>query len=103
LALPRAARRMSLRIFGNIPYTSSPIITRLITHRRTHAYLMVQRSAQHSVRLRGQSHSALQLLVQYYMRPRILAMSRGSFSPCPRVDSAFILQRCVTVRPYALG
>ncbi len=85
-----------VKVIGNIPYNiSTPIIERLIENRSkiSKAFLTVQLEfAQRLVAKPNTSdYGSLSCFVQLYTNPKILfKISKGCFSPTPKVDSAFV-------------
>jgi 16S rRNA (adenine1518-N6/adenine1519-N6)-dimethyltransferase len=88
-----------LKIFGNIPYyITTPIIERLVACRQSvdTAYLTVQKEfAKRICAAPGtKEYGSFSCYVQYYCQPAILfTISRNSFFPVPKVDSAFVRLR----------
>ena len=82
------------KVVANIPYYITASIIRLFLetlHPPQEMFLMVQKEvAQRICALAGQM-SLLAISVQYYAQPKILfEVTKESFSPTPKVDSAFI-------------
>ncbi len=82
------------KVVANIPYYITASIIRLFLetlHPPQEMFLMVQKEvAQRICALAGQM-SLLAVSVQYYAQPKILfEVTKESFSPIPKVDSAFI-------------
>jgi 16S rRNA (adenine1518-N6/adenine1519-N6)-dimethyltransferase len=83
-------------IVGNIPYNiTTPILERLVffaKHLRD-TYLTIQKEvAQRLVaRPRTAAYGSLTCFINYYFQPKVLfSIKAGSFSPAPKVDSAFV-------------
>ena len=85
-----------LKVIGNIPYyISTPLIELLLASKDMidTIYLTVQKEfAQRLAALPGSKiYGALSLFLQYYTEPKILFLvSKNSFFPRPKVDSAFV-------------
>ena len=93
----------SLKIVGNIPYNiTSPILIKLfgeIDSPASHikyldeVYLMLQKEvAERFIAKSGtREYSPITILVQYFSNPKILFyVSKNSFYPSPKVESAFV-------------
>ncbi|MEK7506595.1 MAG: 16S rRNA (adenine(1518)-N(6)/adenine(1519)-N(6))-dimethyltransferase RsmA [Patescibacteria group bacterium] len=82
------------KLVGNIPYylTSRLLRTALNDWPRPKLMvLMVQKEVAQRITARPPKMSLLAVSVQYYSRPEIVSyVSRGSFYPIPKVDSAII-------------
>lgn len=91
-----------IKVFGNIPYyISSPIIERLtcFEDRISAIYLMLQKEfAQRLTAEPGtKEYGSFSCFVQFHFRPEILFyIKKTSFSPQPKVDSAFVRFECLT-------
>jgi 16S rRNA (adenine1518-N6/adenine1519-N6)-dimethyltransferase len=89
-------KKVKIKVIGNIPYyISSPIIEHLLQYRKRilAIFLTVQKEfAQRVVAAPGSKvYGSLSCFVQYYAEPKILfTISKNSFYPAPKVDSAFI-------------
>ena len=82
------------KVVANIPYyITSSIIQALLenTNQPSDIYLMVQKEVARRICAKPGDMSVLAVSVQYYANPKILFnVSRNSFYPTPKVDSAFI-------------
>lgn len=82
------------KVVANIPYyITSSIIQALLenTNQPSDIYLMVQKEVARRICAKPGDMSVLAVSVQYYANPKILFnVSRNSFYPAPKVDSAFI-------------
>lgn len=82
------------KVVANIPYyITSSIIQGLLesTNQPSDIYLMIQKEVARRICAKPGSMSVLAISVQYYADPKILFnVSRNSFYPAPKVDSAFI-------------
>ncbi len=85
-----------IKVFGNIPYyISSPIIEHLLKFKTTISsiFITVQKEfARRAVSGGGSKEfGALSCFVQFYSKPAIIfPISRNSFFPVPKVDSALL-------------
>jgi 16S rRNA (adenine1518-N6/adenine1519-N6)-dimethyltransferase len=89
-SLPR-----NLKIIGNLPYyISSPILEKVIEHRDHFQSMYMMLQLEFAKRLvapvGSKDYSSLTLFAKYYADTKILfPVSRGAFSPAPKVQSAF--------------
>lgn len=87
---------LPIKIIGNLPYNiSSPIIEKLVQNREKISEIFITVQLEFAQRLTAQTstkdYSALTCAIQYYATPRILfTIKRSSFSPIPKVESAFV-------------
>ncbi len=85
-----------IKVFGNLPYyISTPIITKIIEHRRLFSefYLTVQwEFAQRIIAQPGtEDYSSFSCFVQFFAEPRIFFKIKNTcFRPAPKVDSCFL-------------
>lgn len=85
-----------VKVIGNIPYyISTPIIERLIEHRHliSSVWMTVQLEfAQRLVaKVNTREYGSLTCFVNYYTIPKLMCkISKGCFSPQPKVDSALV-------------
>lgn len=85
-----------LVVLGNIPYyISTPIIEKIIKNRHhvKKAFMTVQLefAERLAAKAGNKDYGSLSCFVQYYMDVKILfKISKGCFSPAPKVDSCFI-------------
>jgi len=92
-----------IKIIGNLPYNiATPIIEKIILERSICRgfYFMVQKEyADRLVAAAGsKTYGSLSCFVQYYADVKLLfKISRGSFRPMPKVESAFC--RCLFPQP----
>jgi len=81
---------------GNLPYyISSPIIAKLLKHRKYFASIFITVQLEFGRRMVARPHtkdySALTCLVQYYAQCQMLfGIKKTSFRPMPKVDSCFM-------------
>lgn len=89
LSLPK-----TYSVVANIPYyLTSALIRALLeqTEKPQRMLLMIQKEVAQRIVAREGKESILSLAVKFYADPKILFfVSRGSFSPTPKVDSAII-------------
>ena len=82
------------KVVANIPYyITSSIIQGLLEsdNQPSDIYLMIQKEVGHRICAKPGDMSVLAISVQYYAIPKILFnVSKNSFYPAPKVDSAFI-------------
>lgn len=89
-------QKSALKVFGNIPYyITTPIIELLLRHRNkiSEIFLTVQREfAERVIAQPGSKRfGSLSCFLQYYTIPEILFMiKKNSFTPRPKIDSAFL-------------
>lgn len=92
-----------LRIFGNLPYNiSTPLIFHLLDYIKIikDMHFMLQKEvAERLVAAPGTEHySRLSVMIQYHCQAQLLfAVGPKSFTPAPKVDSAFI--RLLPMKP----
>ena len=81
-------------VVANIPYyLTSALIRRLLElpSKPENIFLTIQKEVAQRIRALGGKESLLSLSVKFYADPKIhFYISRGSFAPPPKVDSAFI-------------
>lgn len=98
-----------VKVVGNIPYyISTPIIEHLLKFSQLidAIYLTVQKEfAQRLCAGPGSKiYGALSLFLQYHTEPKILfVVSKNSFFPRPKVDSAFVRLKIRTVDPVEVN
>jgi len=89
-------------VAGNVPYSiSSPIIFKLLDYDFDRALLCVQKEFGKRIvaKVGEPDHSRLSVMTQYYFDPTYLkSVSKGSFRPIPKVDSAVIMLRKKNVK-----
>lgn len=98
-----------LTVIGNLPYyLSTPILEHLVKFRDSISRIYVMLQKEYAERVAAFPGSkvfgALSCFIQYYMQPELLlSVSRGAFSPAPKVDSR-VLHLSVRERPpFAVG
>lgn len=85
-----------IKVIGNLPYNiSSPIIEKLIQNREKISGVFITVQLEFAQRLTAQTstkdYSALTCAIEYYAIPQILfTIKRSSFSPIPKIESAFV-------------
>ena len=81
-------------VVANIPYYLTSALIRTLLEREEkpqRILLMIQKEVAQRITARDGKESILSLAVKFYAEPKILFfVSRGSFSPAPKVDSAII-------------
>lgn len=86
----------NIKVIGNLPYyISSPILERIIQHRRHFDSVFITVQYEFGKRMVANAdtkdYSALTLFVGYYTDPKILfKIKNTSFKPAPKVHSCFI-------------
>jgi len=91
-----AALHHAVKVIGNIPYyISTPIIEKLIEHRRqvSAAYLTVQLEFGRRLAAGAGSkdYGSLSCFIQYYADVKVLfTIKNSAFKPAPKVDSCFV-------------
>jgi len=82
-----------IQVIGNLPYNiSSPILEKLLENRELIARSILMFQLEVAKRLTasigGKAYGAMTVLVQYHAHPTpLLEVSKGAFSPRPKVDS----------------
>lgn len=85
-----------LKVIGNLPYyISTPIITKLIEHRKYIDAIFLTLQKELGMRLAAKPHSkdygSFSCYLQFYTEPEILFfIKNSSFWPKPKVDSCFL-------------
>ncbi len=94
LGLLPITRSRGYKVVANIPYyLTSPLIRKLLEakNRPREMVLMVQKEVAQRITSHPPKMSLLAVSIQFYARPEIISfVSRDSFFPKPRVDSAII-------------
>lgn len=96
----------NLRLVGNLPYNiSTPILFKTIKHMPLiqDMHFMLQKEVAERITAAPGSkiYGRLSIMLQYYFQTSILIyIGAESFSPPPKVDSAFIRLRPHVLRPY---
>ena len=84
----------SYKVVGNIPYYLTSHLLRVILEqwpKPQNIVLTIQKEVAQRIMVKPPNMNLLALSVQYYTEPKIIArVSRGSFRPMPKVDSAVI-------------
>ncbi len=83
------------RIIANLPYNISSHFLRVFfegSFRPKQMILMLQKEVVERIIVRDGKWSKLSLMCNYYAKPRLaFVVSKNSFYPCPKVDSAIII------------
>jgi 16S rRNA (adenine1518-N6/adenine1519-N6)-dimethyltransferase len=91
---PAAAGHIKYKIVANLPYyITSPVIRKFleIESRLELMILMVQKEVAERIIAKNGKMSLLSVSVQFYAKPEIVSyVSKNSFYPSPKVDSAII-------------
>jgi len=82
------------KVIGNIPfYLTAPLIRKLLESKNPpkEITLVVQKEVAQRICAKPPKMSILSVSVQFYAKPKIISyISKKSFWPCPKVDSAII-------------
>ena len=93
--LPNFTKDVDYKVIANIPYHLTSKIFKLFlarNHRPTRMVLLVQKEVAERVIATTGDHTRLSLSVQLYSRPKIIrTVSKSSFYPQPKVDSAVLM------------
>ena len=85
-----------IHVLGNLPYNiTSPVLSKLTGNRRLIARAVLMLQLEVAARLTaspgGKTYGAITLLVRYHAKPTpLFEVSKGAFSPRPKVDSMVI-------------
>lgn len=94
--LLNSSKKFKLKVIGNLPYyISTPIITKLIEHRRYIDTIFLTLQKELGLRLAAKPHSkdysAFSCYLQFYTEPEMFFfIKNSSFWPKPKVDSCFM-------------
>lgn len=100
--------KKKLKVIGNIPYyITTPIIERLFNFRDRIATIFITVQKEVAERIAAspgtKKYGSLTCFVRYYANPEILFyIKAGSFSPAPKVESAFLKLELFKKPPYAV-
>ncbi len=93
--LPNFNKDTQYKVIANIPYHLTSKIFKLFlsrNHRPLCMVLLVQKEVAERVVARTGNHTRLSLSIQLYSRPKIIrTVSKSSFYPQPKVDSAILM------------
>ncbi len=95
--LPNFNKDTQYKVIANIPYHLTSKIFKLFlsrNHKPSCMVLLVQKEVAERVVARAGNHTRLSLSVQLYSRPKIIrTVSKSSFYPQPKVDSAILMMK----------
>lgn len=87
-------KKKGYKVAGNLPfYITAPVIRKFLEHKNPpeEITLIIQKGVAQRICAKPPKMSILSVSVQFYAKPKIISyISKKSFWPCPKVDTAII-------------